>query len=361
MVAPGSALKSDHWASTDQRAHGVSFIVFSFNSESIIAEAIQRIIGMKDAVHKFEVLLLDNNSTDRTIEVVEKLLSEGQIDYRILKQEKPGLFYSRVAGIAAAKYSYFIFVDDDNRLKGNWVDAVCFLLDQKPDIGLIAGVNTAVCNVDLPEWWSAQQHAYAVGRPNIETGPVAGAFSAAWGAGLSGRTALVDILYREVRFWLVGRTGNALLAGEDSELSYWVRLLGYSIYQSELQLEHYISSHKLNEKYLLGLHKGFRISDQFLLQYRIALTGVSWFGHQVNYGFWLGLKCFLAPFRLFVANGIVQKLDIKSKAPAFGECFDFWTGFVRMNKVIRSIRRTRKKLRPHSRAMQPRLNSNREQ
>ncbi len=324
---------------------GVSFVVFTFNSRKLIEDALVSVLAQKDAQHPIEILLVDNNSTDDTVAFVTEFLDTSGVDFRVLKQEKPGLFHSRVAGIAAAKYRYFVFVDDDNRLVGQWADAVCYLLESKASVGLIAAVNEARLGGEQPTWWESQKHSYAVGRPNEESGPVAGAFSAAWGAGLSGRTLLVRKLYEHVKFWLVGRTGSILLAGEDSELSYWARLSGYTIYQSELRLIHFIEARKLDEAYLLGLHKGFRIADTYLLQYRMVLTGVTPFWHRLNYAWWLWSKWLVAPLRKAFAEGEVERLDIITKKPTLGECFSFLFAWGKWSKVTREIKRTRKALK----------------
>lgn len=323
---------------------GVSIILFTFNSRLMVEETIKHIIQLSRNEIPVELLLLDNHSEDDTISLAERLLAQSNWSYRIIDQQKPGLFHSRVAGIKAAKYRYFIFVDDDNYLMGDWIPSVIHLMEEKTNVALVGGVNEAKAGADLPAWWESQKHAFAVGRANNETGPVYSAFAALWGAGLAGRTALVRMLYEKVNFWLVGRTGNRLLAGEDSELSYWARLLGFTIYQSELPMQHVIAPRKLTKEYLLGIHRGFRYSDHYLLQYRIALTGESWFLEMLKYGIWLKLKWLMAPIRLGLTSNEVKRVDILTKAPTFSEVLFFWKRWRHWRTVYTQILKLQKEL-----------------
>ncbi len=324
---------------------GVSIIIFTYNSSRLIDRTIEAVLKMPESVYPSEIIVVDNNSTDDTRAIAENKLRSSGRAFNIVPQPIPGLFHSRVAGIGVARYSYFIFVDDDNFLQGDWVSAVCGLFEERPGIGLMGGVNKAILEGEAPEWWDSQKHAYAVGRATKETGVVNDAFAIVWGAGMCGRTALIRKLYSEAKFWLVGRKENQLLAGEDSELSYWVRMLGYQTYQSELELFHAISAKKLNDVYLLRLHKGFRLSDQYLQQYRVACTGAAWFTNFIQYGVWLKMKWLLFPLRNITAKSAEDKMDLRTKRPDFSEIMHYWTNFRRWKKMHRTIRSIKKNLK----------------
>ena len=51
----------------------------------------------------FEVVLVDNNTPDDSIEIAERVLKEGGIDYRVVKQTIQGLPAARNMGIREAK------------------------------------------------------------------------------------------------------------------------------------------------------------------------------------------------------------------------------------------------------------------
>lgn len=62
----------------------------------------------------FEVLLVDNNTPDDSIEIAERVLIEGGIDYRVIKQTTQGLPAARNMGIREAKGEWIISIDPDD-------------------------------------------------------------------------------------------------------------------------------------------------------------------------------------------------------------------------------------------------------
>ncbi len=73
---------------------------------------------------------------------------------------------------------------------------------------------------------------------------------------------------------LTGRLGKQLTAGEDTELSYALRLAGWDLwYDPRLSYQHYMPAGRLTWSYLRRLNQGFGAASVFLEPYRLALTG----------------------------------------------------------------------------------------
>lgn len=64
----------------------------------------------------FEVLLVDNNTPDDSIEIAEKILKPSGIEYRVVKQTIQGLPAARNMGIAEAKGEWLISIDPDDTI-----------------------------------------------------------------------------------------------------------------------------------------------------------------------------------------------------------------------------------------------------
>lgn len=62
----------------------------------------------------FEVLLVDNNSPDDSIAIAEKVLKEGSINYRVVKQAIQGLPAARNMGIREANGEWIVSIDPDD-------------------------------------------------------------------------------------------------------------------------------------------------------------------------------------------------------------------------------------------------------
>jgi hypothetical protein len=70
----------------------------------------------------------------------------------------------------------------------------------------------------------------------------------------------------------VGRQGKNITAGEDTELCYAFRLMGYHLYyHNDLSLKHYMPNGRMNFSYLEKMSKGFGKANVHLNCYRVLL------------------------------------------------------------------------------------------
>ena len=88
----------------------VSVIIPTYNREAVIGRAIESVL--KQTYPHFELIIIDDGSTDQTKQVVEQIVDE-RIRY-ILLEENGGVGHARNVGIAEAKYDYIAFLDSDD-------------------------------------------------------------------------------------------------------------------------------------------------------------------------------------------------------------------------------------------------------
>lgn len=104
--------QSRDWASGAAREAAtkcVSVIIPCFNQAEYLDEAIRSVLAQ--SFQDFEVLVVDDGSTDATPEVARR---HSQVRY--FKQANRGLPAARNAGIAASNGRYLVFLDADDRL-----------------------------------------------------------------------------------------------------------------------------------------------------------------------------------------------------------------------------------------------------
>lgn len=89
----------------------VSVIIPAFNVATIIERTIQSVL--EQTYKNFEILVIDDGSTDRTGEVIDKLAAEDK-RIRLLQQENQGVAAARNLGIKYARGDYIAPLDADD-------------------------------------------------------------------------------------------------------------------------------------------------------------------------------------------------------------------------------------------------------
>lgn len=97
----------------------ISIIVPAYNSAATIDRCIQSIISQ--TFEDWELIVVDNGSTDDTVEIVESLVRE---DNRIvlLKEGKKGVSNARNSGLDAARGECVCFVDSDDTVEPDYLE-----------------------------------------------------------------------------------------------------------------------------------------------------------------------------------------------------------------------------------------------
>jgi glycosyltransferase involved in cell wall biosynthesis len=107
-----------------------SIIIPSFNRAYIIERAIEAVLGQ--SFQDWELLIVDDGSTDNTQSIIEPYLIDQRIKY--LYQKNKGVCSARNKGALNARGSYLIFLDSDDFVENNWLEDFYILKDQKFDI-----------------------------------------------------------------------------------------------------------------------------------------------------------------------------------------------------------------------------------
>ena len=256
---------------------GISVVVCTYNGGAKIKETLAHLA--KQIVPKnigWEVLFIDNSSTDNSAAIALETWEEQQIDtpLHIHVENTPGKLFALQKGLSLAKYKYFIICDDDNWLDPTYVATVFNILESNPKIGAVGGQAIAVTesSVPLPDWFKAHQSGYAVGEQGLVSGDVTFTTKHLWGAGLGSRTSLYLDIYKELPSLLLNRGDQSILSTEDTEYCLRLVLKGYKLfYDSSLTLQHYISKGRLTLAYKDKLFKNFDNAYTVMGKYYLAI------------------------------------------------------------------------------------------
>jgi glycosyltransferase involved in cell wall biosynthesis len=95
----------------------VSVVIPAYNAEKWVAETIESVL--RQSHQDLEIILVDDGSTDRTVEVGETSLRSSLIPYQIIRQKNSGAADARNRGWRAARGDWVQFLDADDLLAPN--------------------------------------------------------------------------------------------------------------------------------------------------------------------------------------------------------------------------------------------------
>ncbi len=104
---------------------------------------------------RWEMVLVDNASTDHTANVVEKFANV--IPIRRVLESKPGLSNARNAGVAAAAGNYILWTDDDVEVDAGWIAGYASAISRFPDGAVFGGRIIPRLEAPSPKWFIDNQ------------------------------------------------------------------------------------------------------------------------------------------------------------------------------------------------------------
>jgi GT2 family glycosyltransferase len=131
-------------AGPDGEAPEISVVVSTYNRADRLPAAITSLLTQVGAVG-YEVIVVDNNSSDDTAEVVRQIAARAGGLVRYSFEPRQGLSHGRNTGIALARAPIVAFTDDDVRVSSDWIVQLKRAFDEHPDAGYVGGRV-------LPEW-----------------------------------------------------------------------------------------------------------------------------------------------------------------------------------------------------------------
>ncbi len=226
-----------------------SIAICTHNRAADLREALLSLAQQKFQ-ESFEVIVVDNRSTDRTKQVTLEVQSLMQAPVRYVYEERLGLSVARNRAIREAKGEYILFLDDDAAASTDWIGEIVRLFDRDAQVGCVGGKIEPVWEGGAPAWLPQENRTlysildYADEIKEMQAPDIP------FGANMALRVSLFQGMaaFRED----LGRIGNNLLSSEESELIARVRAHGWKvIYTPHALVLHKIPRSRISRKWLL--------------------------------------------------------------------------------------------------------------
>jgi glycosyltransferase involved in cell wall biosynthesis len=252
---------------------GVSVVICCFNSRSRIVPTVEHLAWQKSVDFPWEIILVDNNSTDGTAEIALQAwkAQNGQCPFEIIVERKAGTMHARKKGIEAARYRYLLYCDDDNWLHENYISTAFSIISKDASIAAVGGIGFLEFEPGLspPQWVFTNIKSFG-GPQGSSDGDTTFEKGCLYTAG-----AILDRLWMNKLYnlgfqsSLTGRDGKSLQAGEDTELTFALKLIGGKLYySSQMHFKHFMPKGRMNWDYLMRLWESFGYADFIISPYK---------------------------------------------------------------------------------------------
>jgi len=230
----------------------VSVIIATRNRERLLGQTLDALAGQRWPADRFEVIIADNGSTDRTRDVVHAAAARPFSPHvRYLYVAQIGKSHAVNAALHSARGDLLAFTDDDVRPEPQWIESLVAAIERS-DADFVAGRMRPIWEVAPPAWLSAALHGVLAIADNGERRlmlmrgvneqivPV--------GANLAVRRSVVDRLGG--LHTGLGKLEGSLRTGEDHE--FYLRMLHAGcrgVYEPTAVVGHWVPRERLARAY----------------------------------------------------------------------------------------------------------------
>jgi len=243
---------------------GVSVVICTYNGTDRIERVLEALLHQENA-GSFEVLLIDNNSTDGVADKARaywEAHGKAHAELRIEVERQQGLAFARRRGVVSSRYEVVIFCDDDNLLCQNYINEAARLMGD-PRIIAVGGGGVPVFEAPPPPYLLTRLAYLACGDrylSDVSVGAEHEVVSDAYtvnlfGAGLTSRRDDLDALFSLEAFpFLADRSDARLTGGNDCEICFLLAMTGgLLVYSDRLRFYHILPEERMTAAYFKKL------------------------------------------------------------------------------------------------------------
>ncbi|HTT74617.1 MAG TPA: glycosyltransferase, partial [Candidatus Binataceae bacterium] len=250
----------------------VSVVIATYNGAARLPRVLAALAAQDAPDGSFEIIVVDNASTDDSGMVTARDPSVAQMAARVIScrtvsESRQGVLFARIKGVREALGQLVCFVDDDNIPERDFVTRGLSLFADQSKSMAIAQVR-AKWEVEPPPSVDRRKHLFAVNDYNGET-PfeftklIEGTITA--GMWLRREAFLKAIPWQNPERLMAGRVGKGLGGGEDIEFGVLFALAGYRrFYEPSLRIQHEIPCHRFADSHMKRLIAGTIRSEMAL-------------------------------------------------------------------------------------------------
>ncbi len=130
----------------------ISVIVPTYNRAEGVLRSVASVLNQTADPGTYELIIVDNNSTDGTASALAELVKREGGRVRHLIETKQGVSFARNRGVEEARADVIAFFDDDVRVGDNWIETIARTFAEQPELECIGGRVLPDWEVPPPSW-----------------------------------------------------------------------------------------------------------------------------------------------------------------------------------------------------------------
>ena len=242
----------------------ISVVICTYNRAAYIQEAMESLYQQSLSRELFEVIVVNNNSTDHTQTIcLEFIESHPDAHFYYYNEPRQGASYARNSGAAYAQSPLLCFMDDDAIAEKEYLKRIIDFFAQYPDAGGLGGRIIPKYIPEEPKWMS---HYVSSLVGHFDYSPTITIFSP------NKYPLESNMIIRKLDFdaikgfntALPGVVGNLRIGGEGKDFFFRLKALGRTIYYDpSIRVQHVVETAKLTKEYMYrvasGIGRGERV------------------------------------------------------------------------------------------------------
>lgn len=243
----------------------ISILIVTHNRSAILARTLDLLKKIdRPASAQLELIVVANVCTDDTVEMVRRIAPTMPYPTRCVEEKNIGVAYARNRALLESRGDLLVYVDDDVFVDRQWLSGLLQTFEQRPEADIVAG-KLILCwdAVKRPDWMTSRSEyllsCIDYGEEILELHRGGQAVT----ANFAMRRRVVDTIGK---FSIgLGRTGDAVLAGEDTDFFARALRAGFRMfYTPAAGARHWVAPHRITSQYLGSAAYGNGLARPFL-------------------------------------------------------------------------------------------------
>lgn len=245
----------------------ITVVICTYNRGVYIRDAMESLYHQTLAKEAYEVIVVNNNSTDNTQQVCENFIATHRdAHYAYFNESRQGASFARNTGAAKARSPLLCFMDDDAIADADYLEKIVRFFETHPDAGGLGGRIIPRYIPGEPEWmshyvsslvghfhYSNEVTVFAPNKYPLESNMII-------------RKADFDQI-GGFNLALPGVVGTLRIGGEGKDFFFRLKALGRTIYYDPaIRVQHVVEISKLTREYMYrvasGIGRGERVRTQ---------------------------------------------------------------------------------------------------